>query len=73
LLIDELFEKEKRLFKLSDLHKIVSEKVEGLTLFNLQEILRRYFYKNRLMINKPNFILYGNEETIKKVRKYLYE
>jgi hypothetical protein len=73
LLIDELFEKEKRLFKLSDLHKIVSEKVEGLTLFNLQEILRRYFYKNRLMINKPNFVLYGNEKTIKKVRRYLYE
>jgi len=73
LLLDELFEKEKKLFKLSDLHKIVSKKVEGLTIFNLQEILRRYFHKNRLLINKPNFVLYGNEKTIKKVRKYLYE
>jgi hypothetical protein len=73
LLLDELFEKEKKLFKLSDLHKIVLEKVEGLTPFNLQEILRRYFHKNRLIINRPNFVLYGSEKTIKKVRKYLYE
>jgi len=73
LLVDEIFEKEKRLFKLDDLYKIISKKVEGLTFFNLQEILKRYFYKNRLFINKPNFVLYGNEKTIKKMRKYLYE
>jgi hypothetical protein len=73
LLIDELFEKEKRLFRLCDLHKILSKEVEGLTLFNLQEILKRYFHKNRLFINKPNFVLYGSEKTIKKMRKYLYE
>jgi hypothetical protein len=73
LLIDELFEKDKRLFKINDLYQIVSKKVEGLTVFNLQEIVKRYFPNNRLIINKPNFVLYGNEKTIRKVRKYLYE
>jgi len=73
LLVDELFEKDKRLFKLGDLYEILSKKVKGLTPFNLQEILKRYFYKNRLILNQPNFVLYGNEKTIKKVRKYLYE
>ena len=70
--IKELFEKEKKLFRLEQLYKVLVKKIPKLTIMNFEEILRRYFFDNRLFITK-SVCLYGNKKIIKKVKKYLYE
>jgi len=71
--LKELFEKTNKIYSQRMLYRILLKKEKNLTSANLTNILKRYFLKNRLVIDYPNLFVYGNEKVIKKIKRYIYE